>query len=326
MHYFIITLILILTGLNQTSYAQSGAQTNAGDPDLKNQYIVKSLKLNDVWELATGKNSVIASCESGIYTFESDLQENLLLEHARDFSDQDNPTSISDGKYVRQGTASTAMMVASKNQYGINGIAWNAKLAPLQYYNYDETDDIPKYDALNACLKHASGIPNVSVIYTSSSSGYATIESITTIRKTIRSIIKSGITVVLPAGNNFIKLNSEFEFPTGSIIVGSLRSSGEKSNYSNYGPAVTISSFGEGIRTLVGPYGKIGLYSGSQNAAAQVAAAIALIKEVNSSLTPSEISNILQSTALRKPNNTSVGGQLNILGALIRSKKLLENY
>jgi len=299
----LVVLLFIIT-------TNADAYTFKADPHLLSQHWAQNLNISKAWRFASGKDVRIASCDNGVYFSEPDLRSNLLLEYAKDFSDLNNPDTIDDGSYTSLGTAAAAIMVGVKNGYGTNGIAWNAKLAPLQFRNNNRNDIVDLETALYNCLKYASQIPNIKVIYTSATYQSGTIEIFDSIKGLIRQITDKNITVVIPAGNSFNKLSDNQDYETNSIIVGSLRQNDQKSSFSNYGDRVTISSYGEGIATLKGPNGLYGLFTGTQAAAAQVAGTIALMYEAHPSLTPSAIRKILQHTALRTSENASVGGRV----------------
>src|SRR3990167_7438162 len=78
-------------------------EESLGDPVFKDQWWVKALRTKEAWEMATGKGITVVDCDAGYYIEESDLASNLLLEHAKDLADKENPSSISDGYYTFHG-------------------------------------------------------------------------------------------------------------------------------------------------------------------------------------------------------------------------------
>ena len=292
------------------------------DPELSKEWWAQKLNLEKAWTMATGKGVTLASCDAGVYLEEPDLKENLLVSKRYDLSDRDQPRQINDGKFVSQGTAAAALMVGVKDGYGTNGIAFDAKLIPLQNYNYDQDlDDLDKESATAACIERAMVTESVRIILVVNQTRTGSAEFAPITRAAVKKAIAAGIVVVSTAGDNSVRLSNDLDFRTGSIVVGSLQRNERPALFSNYGERVTISTFGEKIYTLGGRFGEMRYFAGSPASAAQVAAAIALMLEVQPSLLPRDIERILKQTRHLTPQNDKVGGQLNILKALTAAKR-----
>ena len=287
------------------------------DPDLIGQWWASKYRMTDVWERATGKGVTIADCDTGFYINETDLKFNLVMEHSKDLASKNGAGRIDDGRFVFHGTAVAALISGVRDSRGTNGIAFNARLVPLQYFNFDpELDQIDKEEATARCILHAIKIPGVQIIVVQNQTTTGSAETFVGTRDAIKLALKSGINVVSTAGNASIELKTEERHNTGSIIVGAVHENGNRAVFSNYGPRVNISAYGEKLYTLYGPSGRMDSFGGTTAASAQVAATIALILEVNPLLTPGQVKDIIVSTATRTPANTEVGGLLNILGAI----------
>ncbi len=288
------------------------------DPYLAEQWWLDALELEKAWSLASGKGVTIADCDAGYYLNESDLIPNLLVSKRYDLSDKDNRRTVDDGKFVFHGTAVAAIMVAAKDGKGTNGIAYNAKLVPLQNFNYlSELDDINKEEATAACVLRAIAEPEVDIIVVASQTHYGSSETFLGTRNAIKLAVKSGIPVIVAAGDNSKQLSVEEKDDTGSIIVGALRADGSTANFSNKGERVSLSSYGEKITTLTGPNGRIKPFAGTPAAAAQVAATVALMFELNPVLIPDHITSILKETRTISESNRDVGGKLDIYRSLL---------
>lgn len=280
---------------------------------LRNEWWPHALSLPLVWPTSTGNGVTIASCDSGLYTEAKDLRENLLLQYARDFSSLTNSRNISDGSYVSQGTASAAIMVGVKNFQGVNGIAYNARLVPLQNFHYSKRLDKVSLEVATArCITYALTIPEVSIIAVQSFIGVQSIESSKVVRDAVEHAIKSGVTVVAPAGDGTKELRLERVYDSGSILVGAVTQQNEAAIFSNYGSRVTISAYGEKIKTLWDNYGKTQYFGGTLAASAQIAGIIALAKEKNKYLLPEDLKWLLKRTRLRTPANYNVGGLVKV--------------
>ena len=292
------------------------------DPDQKESWWQDALQTSEVWKLATGKGVTIADCDSGYYIDEADIKGNLLLEHAKDLADLDNPTVINDGNFISHGTSVAAIMVGILDGTGINGMSYDAKLVPLQNYNYSYLlDDVDKEEATAACILEALKIPEVKIIVLENQT-HGSSETFSGTRDAVRLALKAGVTIVSAAGNSNNELTAEAEDDTGSIIVGAVDRNNKTEYFSNYGSRVSIAAYGSDLLTLKGPDGKLGKFGGTSGATPQVASTVALMLEVNPNLSPEEIKNILIETRITTEENKNVGGLVNVLAAVTKAKEM----
>ena len=323
--------VLSLAVLPAATRAQNGSfgdilnstyQVIEPDSLLQNEWWPKASKLPQAWTMATGKGVTIAACDTGVYTQAKDLQYNLITSQARNFANPDNRWDVSKGSYVSQGTASAGIMVGAKNFSGINGIAYDAMLVPLQNFHYSQKlDKISLEIATARCIRYATALERVSIIAVQAlPTSQGTIEANELVRKAIEDAIKSGVTVVVPAGDSTKELNTERVYDSGSIIVGALTQSGETAIFSNFGSRITISTYGERIKALWGPYGETRYFGGTLAASAQIAGMAALAKEINPSLMPYDIKWLLKKTRDRSTMNYRVGGKVNLIKFLFEAK------
>jgi subtilisin family serine protease len=284
------------------------------EPDqlLRNEWWPKALNLSNLWSTATGNGVTIASCDTGVYENAKDLSDNLLLKYARDFANPGDRLNVYDGNFLSQGTASAGIMVGVKNFKGINGIAYNARLIPLQNFHYaQQLDKVSLLTATERCIKYAITIPQVSIIAVQTLISNSSIELHKGVRDAVELAIRSGVTIVVPAGDSTKELSKERIYDSGSIIVGALAQDGKTAIFSNYGSRITVSSYGEKIKALWGMYGETRYFGGTLAASAQIAGIIALAKERNSQLLPADIKWLLKTTRTRSTNNYNVGGLVN---------------
>lgn len=290
------------------------------DPKTKDGWWQQELKVDEAWKLATGAGVTIADCDAGYYVEEKDIAGNLLMEFAKDLSDKENPTKIDDGNYVTHGTSVAAIMVGLLDGTGINGIAHNAKLVPLQNYNYSYLlDDVDKEEATAACILEALKIPEVKIIVLENQT-HGSSETFAGTRAAVRLALEAGVTIVSAAGNSTNELTAEAADDTDSIIVGAINRSGKTEYFSNYGSRVSIAAFGSGLLTLEGPDGRLDDFGGTSGATPQVAATVALMLEVKPELSPAEIKEILIATRKTTEENKTVGGLIDIVAAVQMAK------
>ncbi|MCB0420393.1 MAG: S8 family serine peptidase [Bdellovibrionales bacterium] len=288
-----------------------------GDPDAAGQWWLDKLNIPQAWSYASGEGIVIADCDAGYHHQESDIAGNLLLDRAYDLADRDRSNNIGDGRFVYHGTAVVAIMAGVANGLGTNGIAYNSKVVPLQNFNYDSSlDDIGKEEATAQCVLKAMESSDVKVIVLENQTRNGSSETFVGTRDAVFLAMQAGITVVSAAGNNSTELIEESHYDTGSIIVGAMTQDDLPASYTNYGSRVSISAFGENIKTLFGPNGQMGNFGGTSAATPQVAGTVALMLELNPQLMPYEVREILQKTGVQHSNRHLVGPRLDVAEAL----------
>lgn len=300
-----------------------GPLTRAGamDPDLSGQWWVKGLGTEGAWRIATGRGVTIADCDTGFYLEERDLEPNMVAALRHDFADTDRPGAVDDGNFVFHGTAVAAIMTGARDGVGTNGLAYDARLVPLQNFNYDRSlDDLDKEEATARCVLGALKIPDVSVIVVQNQTAQGSSETYAGTREAIRLAVQSGVTVVSAAGNASVELTAEAADDTGSIIVGAVRQTGRMANFSNFGRRVTIAAYGENLQTLYGPAGRMDTFGGTTGATAQVGAAVALMLSANPGLSPDQVRDILVTTRRLDPSNEKVGGCLDMEAAVASAR------
>ncbi|TKJ43826.1 hypothetical protein CEE36_01535 [candidate division TA06 bacterium B3_TA06] len=98
------------------------------DPMFPNQYGPQITKVDWAWNLSTGEGVKIAILDAGFDVHHEDLIDNLDLENAYDFTDDD---TIVDG--LQHGTWVTGIAGAKiDNGIGIAGVAGNSSILPLR--------------------------------------------------------------------------------------------------------------------------------------------------------------------------------------------------
>jgi hypothetical protein len=197
------------------------------------------------------------------------------------------------------------------NKDGIAGINWKVKIMPVRILDSNGIGDSAlARDGVRYAVKNGANVINLS---------FTGFDYDNELRKAIMEAYEAGVVVVAAVGNNASGgINTDITpiYPAcygedadedWILGVASTNSSDERSLFSNYGARCTdISAPGENIFSVVyqdddWPEMKSGFYqggwSGTSTSAPMVAGAAALLKAQYSSLSPSQIKNVLRLSA-----------------------------
>jgi serine protease len=331
-----------------------------------------AMNAEQAWDITTGSATiVVADLDTGVRFDHPDLQGgNVIAGYdmvspddgatGTDFTsagdgDGRDPDASDPGDFVTNAEAASGALVgcpvsnsswhgtqtlgligaATNNSVGIAGVARGVKVMPVRVLAKCGGSD----GDVIAGMLWAAGIvvpglpvnPNKARVLNMSlgESGIACNAAFT---DAVQQVNAAGAVVVVAAGNdNGVAVGSPANCP-GVITVGAIRSDGDKNNFSNLGPEVTISSPGGNCVTTVsgaacvypimttsnsgtttpvaGPTG--GIYTDSFNASIGtsfstplVSGTVALMLSVQPSLTPAQVKAKLQSTAKAFPTTGS---------------------
>ncbi len=211
----------------------------------------------------------------------------------------------------------------SNNAAGVAGVSWNSKILPVRVlgkcggYLSDIADGMRWAAGLSV-----SGVPanaNPAKVLNLSLGGPGSCAS--TYQGAINAVTAAGATVVAAASNDAADV-SGFQPANcnGVIAVAATTRTGAKASYSNFGTGIKIaapggsSGSGNGVRSTLnigttGPAASPGgdsyvAYQGTSMATSHVSGVVVLMLSVNSSLSPTQVLNTLQSTARTFPTGT----------------------
>jgi len=210
----------------------------------------------------------------------------------------------------------------TNNSLGVAGVAFNAKIVPARVLGKcgGFTSDIA--DAIIWVTGGAvSGVPanaNPAKVVSISLGGTGACD--TTTQNAINSARSRGASVIVAAGNeNQNASNSSPANCSGVVTVAAVGRNGGKASYSNFGATVEIAAPGGsgGANSVLSTLNagtttpgadSYALYNGTSMATPHVSGVVALMLSVKPTLTPDQVTSILQSTARAFPATCSQCG------------------
>jgi serine protease len=304
------------------------------------------INLTSAWDKATGAGVVTAVIDTG-YRPHADLNANILPGYdfisdtfvsndgngrdsdASDPGDWINPGECGGGDPVVfeasswHGTHVAGTIAAvTNNSNGVAGVAFGAKVVPARVlgkcggYTSDIADAI-----IWTSGGSVSGVPanaNPAKVLNISLGGGGSCGSTT--QNAINSARSRGSVVVVAAGNsnansaNFTPANC-----TGVVTVAATGRNGGKASYSNFGATVEVAAPGGsgGANSVLSTLNSgtttpgadnYAFYNGTSMATPHVTGVVALLFQAKSTLTPDQVTSILQSTARAFPATCSQCG------------------
>jgi len=298
------------------------------------------------WDKSTGTGVVVAVIDTG-YRAHGDLAANILPGYdfisdtfvandgggrdsdASDPGDWINPGECGPGDPAAfeasswHGTHVAGTIAArTNNSLGVAGVAFNARVIPARVLGKcgGFTSDIA--DAIiwtsGGVVPGVTTLANPAKVLSISLGGGGACGSTT--QNAINSARSRGASVIVAAGNsnanasNFSPANC-----TGVVTVAAVGRNGGKASYSNFGATVEVAAPGGsgGVNSVLSTLnaGTMGpgadnyaLYNGTSMATPHVSGVVALMLSVKPTLTPDQVTSILQSTARAFPATCSQCG------------------
>lgn len=250
---------------------------------------VKMINAPLMWSKGiTGKDVKIAVIDSGCDMDHKDLQTRII--GGRNFTTEDNKNIDKYQDYNGHGTHVCGTIAASNDNYGVIGVAPDAKLLILKALDKNGSGSMKGIiDAINFAISQRVDIISMSL---------GTSEDIPQLHQAIKKAVDSNILVVCAAGNegDSRSATDEFSYPAGYnevISVGAVDYSKSAARFSNSNKEVDLVAPGVNIiSTFLN--GKYETLSGTSMATPHVTGALALLiewskKEFGRKLTEAEL-------------------------------------
>lgn len=238
-----------------------------------------------------GKNVRIAVIDSGIYENHPDF-EGIDIEKGCNCIEGAKDTEDFSDNYGHGTMVAGVISAAADNAAGIAGIADGVSIIPIKITEGKSLTFADICLGFDKALELDCDIINMSFGGTFGNDPNA----ISDLYKKIKKAEAAGICVIAAAGNGGTKIY----YPAGYeevIGVGALSSDGAVFKYSQVNSSVFLIAPGDSILSLSND-GKTATDSGTSYSAPIVSAAVALIKEIDPSITPSEVRTLLKQTAV----------------------------
>lgn len=305
------------------------AAAEPSDPLTSFQRHLDIIRAREGWDIASSaENVVVAVIDSGVDIDHPDLKDNIWTNDRELFNRLDDDNNgytddfngwdfLSDSNDVRpkfdpftpenaigiqHGTMVAGILgAAGNNSVGVSGIAWDIQIMPLRVLNQHGTGNSETVTkALDYAINAGVDIINLSLVGTDFDPLVVSL---------LNRAYEEGIIVVAAAGNNGVNLNASKTYPVcynhvgaATVIgVGAVNDDFTRPGFSNYGdecvdivaPGIKIFSTRYALPQFESLEQYAALYSGTSFATPQVTGVIALMKQINPSLTPDEVLDLL---------------------------------
>jgi len=290
-----------------------GLPTFAGIPDLGgNNWGADLIKAPEVWTKGyTGQGIVVAVLDSGVDYNHADLSSNIWT-NTREIPDNgidDDFNGYVDDFYgwnfvsnnnntldvYGHGTHVAGTIAAANNDFGVTGIAYNAKIMPVKVLGDDNKGTYSGFSqGIYYAVNNGAKVINLSLNGTVPDSG---------LEAAIQYAASMGVIVVMAVGNSagLTPLYPAYYATNWGLAVGAVDSNKNLADFSNRAGSdfnmAYVTAPGVSVYSTL-PNQTYGFYNGTSMAAPHVAGVAALILSANPSLTGSQVREIVAQTAV----------------------------
>ncbi|MEH1766653.1 S8 family peptidase [Nostoc sp.] len=296
-----------------------GQNTFADVPDLGgNNWGADLVKAPEVWAQGyTGKGVVVAVLDTGVDYNHEDLSNNIWTNSKEipgngidddgngyvddssgwNFSDNNNNTLDKNG----HGTHVSGTIAGENNNYGVTGIAYDAKIMSVKVLNDSGSGSYSSIaKGIHYAVDNGANVINLSL---GGGSSNRTLES------AINYASSKGVIVVMAAGNDGDSLPgypARYAYKSG-IAVGAVDGNNNMPDFSNRSGTNEISYVtAPGVKVYSSvPNNQYATYSGTSMATPHVAGIVALMLSANPNLTDAQVRQIVTGTAGNSTQTTN---------------------
>ncbi|MEH2240571.1 S8 family peptidase [Nostoc sp.] len=308
----------------------AGQNTFADVPDLSgNNWGADLIKAPEAWAHGyTGKGVVVAVIDTGVDYNHEDLKDNIWTNpkeiagngkdddgngyaddtHGWNFVDNTNNVLDDNG----HGTHVSGTIAGENNNYGVTGIAYDAKIMPVKVLNASGSGS---YTSIAKGIDYAVN-NGANVINLSLGGDYSN----PTLESAIDYASSKGVIVVMAAGNDG---DSSPDYPAryaskSGIAVGAVDRNNNMPDFSNRSGTKEIAYVtAPGVKVYSSvPNNQYATYSGTSMAAPHVAGVVALMLSANHNLTDAQVRQIVTETAGNSTQTTSSSFNLSNVSSL----------
>ncbi|MEH2196379.1 MAG: S8 family peptidase [Nostoc sp.] len=276
------------------------------------------VKAPEVWAHGyTGKGVVVAVVDTGVDYNHEDLKNNIWTNtkeipgngidddgngyvddtYGWNFADKNNNTLDNNG----HGTHVSGTIAGENNNYGVTGIAYNAKIMPVKVLDDSGSGS---YSSIAKGIRYAAD-NGANVINLSLGGG----SNNNTLESAINYASSKGVIVVMAAGNDG---DSSPDYPAryaskSGIAVGAVDKNNKMADFSNRSGTDEIAYVtAPGVKVYSSvPNNEYATYSGTSMAAPHVAGVVALMLSANHNLTDAQVRQIVTETAGNSTQSTN---------------------
>lgn len=301
------------------------------------QWYIFRCGVDQAWNSASGNGVVIADVDAGFYLDHEDLVANVEVEHC--YNAVDGSTDVTSNGDTAHGTGVLGLAAAASNGVGMAGVAYAAKLWPIQTDEGAPTQLLGDQvaNAIAWIGGHDPRDRRVVILVEQQTAAEGNIEQSPAVQAAIIGAIKAGYVVCVAAGNGdrdaSIADDGSAIPETGSILVGATAYADAGNpravwgtEASNWGDRITVSAPGDPLNDVTcrdqGPSDYTPGFGATSGAAAKVAGVIALMLEVNPSLTHDQVKQIVMNTGTALTNDRKMGVFINAGAAVQRALQL----
>ncbi|NMG10936.1 S8 family serine peptidase [Brasilonema sp. UFV-L1] len=299
----------------------AGEETFTDVPDVgDNNWGADLVKAPEVWAKGyTGQDVVVAVVDTGVDFNHEDLNDNIWTNskeiadngvdddgdgyiddvYGWNFADNNNNVLDKNG----HGTHVSGTIAGEKNDIGVTGIAYDAKIMPVKVLNDQGAGSYASIaNGIYYAVDHGANVINLSLNGDSSNS---------TVEKALEYASNKGVIVVMAAGNDG---GFQSGYPARyadkwGIAVGAVDENSNTAGFSNkagMSSLTYVTAPGVDVYSTV-PGNKYTSYSGTSMAAPHVAGVVALMLSANGNLTDAQVRQIVSETAVQDTQVPSFG-------------------